>query len=68
MTTESVNFKEILDFALKNDILNLDDVQEQMTKKRRKELLEQHTSKSGKVQILVIELMLMTVRNQLEEE
>lgn len=42
---ENTDFKEIVDFALEHDILNLDDVQEQMTKKRRKELLEQHTYK-----------------------
>lgn len=44
-TIENKNFKEIVDFALQHGILNLDDVQEQMTKKRRKELLEQHTYK-----------------------
>lgn len=35
--------KDILRFALENDIINLDDVQREMTKKHRETMLEKHT-------------------------
>lgn len=40
---ESNTQKELLDFALKYGIIDLDDVQNQMTKKHREKLLQQHS-------------------------
>lgn len=37
--------QKIVDFALQHGILNLDDVQNQLNKKRKKELLAQHAYK-----------------------
>lgn len=57
--------EELLSFLTENDIIDLDDVQNQMTKSLRRRYSNIITTKSGKVQITVIVLMSMTAqRNQ----
>ena len=63
----TVDEKELLQFVLKNDILNLDDVKEAMRKKQKEEILRKHPYSIWQGRMVVGELIFLTLhRNQVE--